>query len=221
LGYFDKIHRADVFVVLDNVQFPKTGGTWINRVMLDVGRKSQWITAPVIRSFHGVRRIDEVQFNESTPWREQFIRALETNYGRAPGFGEAFSKLLPLISNKEVYLSKYNLNAIHAISSMLGVDSKKFVLASSLRAHGNATHLLIALTRAVNGTAYLTGGGASEYLRDELFAQAGLTLIHQNFRHPHYPQKNQTVFLEGLSIIDALLNLGVEKTRELLHAETC
>ncbi len=32
LGYFDKIKRCDKFVVLDDVQFPKTGGGWSNRV---------------------------------------------------------------------------------------------------------------------------------------------------------------------------------------------
>jgi len=37
LGYFDKIRQADVFVMLDSVQFQKTGGTWSNRVMLNFG----------------------------------------------------------------------------------------------------------------------------------------------------------------------------------------
>ena len=28
LGYFDKIVRADIFVLLDDVQYQKTGGNW-------------------------------------------------------------------------------------------------------------------------------------------------------------------------------------------------
>ena len=29
LGFFDKICRADVFIFLDDVQFPKKGGTFV------------------------------------------------------------------------------------------------------------------------------------------------------------------------------------------------
>ncbi len=37
LGYFDKIARCDHFVLLDHVQFQKTGGVWSNRVRMMVG----------------------------------------------------------------------------------------------------------------------------------------------------------------------------------------
>ena len=51
LGFFDKIARADVFVLMDNVQFPRTStGTWVNRVKLLVAGRERWATAPVVRS---------------------------------------------------------------------------------------------------------------------------------------------------------------------------
>ena len=34
LGWWDKLARADVLVLLDDVQFPKKGGTWMNRVRM-------------------------------------------------------------------------------------------------------------------------------------------------------------------------------------------
>ena len=43
LGYFDKIVRADVFVILDNVQFSR--GTLVNRVRVIVANKPHWATA--------------------------------------------------------------------------------------------------------------------------------------------------------------------------------
>ena len=39
LGYFDKLCRSDIFVMLDDVQFSKTGGNWCNRVRLLEGGK--------------------------------------------------------------------------------------------------------------------------------------------------------------------------------------
>ena len=55
LGYFDKLARADVFILLDTVQFPKKAGSWMNRARLLVGGEPSWITVPVVRSYHGLR----------------------------------------------------------------------------------------------------------------------------------------------------------------------
>jgi hypothetical protein len=50
LGFFDKLARADVFVLLNSVQFPRTSkGTWINRVKLLVGGEARWATVPIVR----------------------------------------------------------------------------------------------------------------------------------------------------------------------------
>ncbi len=54
LGYFDKISRADVFVFLDVVDYPKSGSSmssWVNRVMLKVGSQKTWVRCPVVREF--------------------------------------------------------------------------------------------------------------------------------------------------------------------------
>ena len=81
LGYFDKLARADVFVELNSVQFPKTGGTWTNRVRLMIGGKPQWFTVPVIRSYHGLRTIGEMEINPSEPWRVKFLRTVVRGVG--------------------------------------------------------------------------------------------------------------------------------------------
>jgi hypothetical protein len=69
LGYFDKLARADVFILLDDAQYPKTGGTWSNRVQLLINEKPAWVTVPVVRSYHGVRQIREMRIDEQRPWR--------------------------------------------------------------------------------------------------------------------------------------------------------
>ncbi|MSS70936.1 MAG: hypothetical protein EXS64_05545 [Candidatus Latescibacteria bacterium] len=45
LGYFDKMDRADVFVLLDNVQYKKN--EFINRNRIKTAAGWQWITVPV------------------------------------------------------------------------------------------------------------------------------------------------------------------------------
>jgi len=43
LGYFDKIRRADVFILLDDAQYQKTGGSWSNRVKVLINGEGRWL----------------------------------------------------------------------------------------------------------------------------------------------------------------------------------
>ena len=57
LGYFEKIKRADVFVFLDHVHYPKSGnsmGSWTNRVKINISAHAKWISCPVVRE-HGIK----------------------------------------------------------------------------------------------------------------------------------------------------------------------
>jgi hypothetical protein len=62
----------------------------------------------------------------------------------------------------------------------------------------------------------MCGGGADGYQDDAVFASAGIQLKRQDFQHPKYPQHNPPVFQAGLSIIDAVANIGWCRTSELL-----
>jgi hypothetical protein len=216
LGYFDKIVRADAFVSLDSVQFPKSGsGTWINRVKLLVAGEGRWITAPV-RKGHGLQSILDAEFDDA-PWRRKVISTLQASYRKAPYFAETMTLIEPLVANGESKVADYNYHATCAIAAALGIDTGKIVRSSSLAAQGTSNELLIALTRAAGGGTYLCGGGAGGYQQDEVFAEAGVALVHQGFEHPTYPQHGgASAFVAGLSVIDPLMNLGVEGTRALL-----
>ena len=63
LGYFDKIRRSDIFILLDDVQFSKTGGVWSNRVKVLINGEGRWLTAPVERNFHGTRNVNQMFFS--------------------------------------------------------------------------------------------------------------------------------------------------------------
>jgi len=90
LGFFDKIIRSDVFVVLDHTQFPKSEGNWSNRVRLAVNGEAAWVTMPVRRDYAGFRRIDEMRIDNRAPWRRKLVQLLRTNYGRALAFRDVF-----------------------------------------------------------------------------------------------------------------------------------
>ena len=216
LGYFDKIARSDVFIFLDHVQMPKTGGAWTNRVKMMAGREARWATAPLARKFHGVRAINQMEFELDNPWREKILKSVQLNYAKTPFFKETFELIEPLLLNPENNLALYNRKAIISIADSLGLPRKKFRCSSEMDAHGQSNELLVSLTIGAAGNAYMCGGGATGYQDDHVFLATGLNLVYQGFLHPVYPQRGRTEFTAGLSIIDALMNIGLDGVGNLL-----
>ena len=216
LGYFDKIACCDAFVILDDVQFSKKGGTWTNRVKLLISGEPRWVTVPINRSYSGVRRISEMEFRRDQSWRGKILRTIEMNYKKAPFYIEMFSFFEGLINNPENNIAEYNSKAILCICEKLGLEQDKLFWSSKLAHKGDSNELLVSLTKAVGGDTYMCGDGAAGYQDDTVFASAGVRLECQNFRHPIYTQCNLSGFMPGLSVIDVLMNLGFDGTRKII-----
>jgi hypothetical protein len=170
---------------------------------------------PIVRSYHGVRSIREMQISPDPSWRGKLLRTVEHSYRRAPEFGAVFRWLAEHVENPTSSVADYNLAAIRATCEALGLRTP-IETGSSLQVEGRATELLISMVKAVGGTAYLAGGGSAGYQEDERFHEAGIKLIYQEFQHPTYPQINTSAFQPGLSIVDALMNRGFAGTASLL-----
>lgn len=210
LGYFDKIARCDVFVFLDSVQAPKTGGSWLNRVKLAVNGEGQWVTAPIDRAFHGVRLVRDVEFAPKA-WRAQLLKTLSSAYGRAAHYRQTMKLIEPLIANAEQNAACFNRAAIVALANALGIGNRRFVESSTLGVDGHSNELLVAITRATGSDVYLCGGGAADYFDEGVFAAAGIAVRYQNFIHPRYPQLSNAATIPGLSVVDALMHCGVDE----------
>lgn len=216
MGFFNKIARSDAFILLDEVQFPKTGGSWINHVHILVNGQEAWMTIPIVRDYHGLRKISEMEINDATPWRETMLKTLQMNYARSSFFKEIFPIVTEWLHFKTKILVEFNLNALQRLIDLLSLSQTELILQSSLSVETKSTDMLIDLVSAVHGNTYLCGGGAEGYQEDEKFQTAGIKLIYQNFQHPIYPQRANAQFVHGLSILDALMSCGVEETRNLL-----
>lgn len=215
LGYFNKMRRCDKFIILDDVQFPKTGSTWLNHVAVNIQGQKKWITAPVLRK-HGVWSVKETCFSE-TAWRTTVKRTLQMNYAKADHFSEVRDFIFALIDFPSNKLLEYNLNALFKIGELLDLEFKnKIELASSFRINSAATQRLVDIVKASGCTIYLSGGGAGSYQEDGKFDSAGIKLVVQDYQHPLYQQVSTDNFIPGLSIIDVLMNCGIKSTAQLL-----
>jgi hypothetical protein len=220
LGYFDKLARADVFVLLDNAPLQKTGGSYTNRVEIAAQGRRQWLTVPTARDAETRQSIDRALIVETVPWRRKLCAAIEQSYARTPGFAEIMPVVRRIIEEPEGRLAEFNVHGIRLIAGLLGIDISKMRRASELPVSGTGTDRLISIVRAAGGTCYLSGGGAGGYQEDAKFAAAGLELRYQNFRHPSYEQRGAAEFIAGLSIVDALMNCGASGTSDLLSIRT-
>jgi hypothetical protein len=205
LGYFDKIRRADVFVFLDDVAYPKSGsgtGSWVNRVRIAISNVPTWITCPIRRE-HGTQIIRNVHIDDSQPWRKKLLRTLDINYRKARNFAQVMPLLESLVMFETDNLCQFNLHAVTSICRLLGIESD-FRLQSECRTTSAATQLLIDLTQIVGADTYLCGGGADGYQRDEMFPKNGLQIVYQNFVPE--PYRDPPRFHPGLSVIDYILH---------------
>ncbi len=216
LGYFAKIASSDTFIIFDDVQFPKTGGTWLNRVKLMISGDARWASAAIDRNYHGTRAICEMSFSTDNPWREKILKSIESNYRRHPFYNETVELIAPLLLSQESNIAEYNIEVILAIVDRLRLDTDKLKRSSSLPHKGSSNELLCSLTQLVDGDNYMCGGGADGYQDETIFSESGVILCYQNFTHPVYPQRGQKGFMAGLSIIDAAMNLGWVGVQKLL-----
>jgi hypothetical protein len=221
LGYFDKIARCDVFVFLDNVQLPRTGaGSWVNRVRLFINGEIKWLTLPIDSSGGGLRPINEVLLAADSRARRKLAESIRHTYRKAPYFDAMFPLINDLLAFPSNNLAEFNIHAILRITDLMGYPRDRFVRSSSLPQAGEtSTARLVRIVKEVGGTGYLYGAGAASatgYQDNQLFEQAGIDLIPQNFCHPTYPQFNSPTFQPGLSVIDGLMNCGPSELRRLL-----
>lgn len=220
LGFFDKWAQADVLILLDDVQFPKTGGVWTNRSQILEQGKPAWLTVPINRTYSGVVNINQIQVSPDESWKRKMITRLSHCYGKHPFFTEVSPTIFTMIESADPLLSRFNVSTILHIGRKLGLITDQVVLSSDLKHEGSGTDLLCSLTLSVGADIYLAGGGATGYQKDSLFEAYGIYLKYQNFISPGHPQIGSSEFIPGLSIIDSLMNIGFKSLGYLLNHRT-
>jgi len=221
IGFFNKIVMADIFILLDDVQFPKGGGSgnWTNRHLLLNHGKERWATVPVSRNFSGFKNVNEIRIAQRNNWKRSYLNVIRNAYSEAKYFPEIFDFLEFSLAFETDLLSELNLHLIHSVLQVLQISNKRLVKSSDLGKKGNSSDLLCSLVQAVGSDSYLCGGGATGYLNINVFEERKIKIIYQNYKPIIYPQLYGTKFKEGLSIVDAMMNCGLTRTRELVFGE--
>lgn len=215
LGYFRKILEADRFLLLDRAEY--SHGSWTNRVRMDLGGEPRWVTCP--RKHPGAPApITAIEIQDGQPWRKKLVKTLQSHYARSEHFAAVFPWIRELVTEGPGWLAAFNIGVIREICRRLEIDTE-LVLQSELDfPEGEdlrASELLAALVGHLGGHVYLAGDGADGYEAHAAYEARGIEHRRLGFRHPEYPRSGRP-FVAGLSILDPLLHLGFEGTRDLL-----
>lgn len=214
LGFFHKMHQADVLVLLDDVQITKE---WCARNRIKTPRGTQWLTMPYR---HDKDALADYTYRSTYTlggerWAKKLWGPIRQNYTRARYF-DLYSWVLKSILEAAGDMSLADANAalIEWGAGCLRITTP-IVRQSVPGVTADRWDLPVAACRAVGADVYLSGQGARSYNRPELFEAAGIELRYQEFDHPTYPQLWGD-FEPYMSVIDLLFNCGPDSRRILL-----
>jgi len=216
LGYFQKMKKADVFILLDNAQLPGKGLPNRNYIKGKDGKKVL-LTVP-IKKTNGVNStyIEAIP-DYSKLWQREHLNKIKDAYFKAPFFETIFPQIESIILFKQDNLSNLSTAFVETICNLLAIKAK-LILASSMTEKGlQKNERNIDLCLQAGGTTYLSGQGAKKYNDENLFVQHELSILYQNFELPVYKQLGE-VFMPNLSVIDILFNLPVDEIKRMIEA---
>lgn len=228
LGYLHRMAQADLFVLLDHVQFERANYQNRTRIRMPAASaagaasEARWLTVPVVQRSQKERIVDkEVDNRLEGPrrWGPIHYATLRQAYREAPHLARYAPELKKIFDASWSRLIDLNLALLGFLRDAFGIDTP-LVRSSELGVEGAKSELILALCQAVGARCFLGGlGGTRSYLDAAAFARAGIAVRWQQFSHPVYGQRGPGPFTPGLSSVDLLFNCG-PGSRDLLLKET-
>ena len=219
LGYLHRMASADLFILLDHVQFERRN--YQNRTRIRINGAPRWMTVPVLQRSQKERIVDkEIDNGEAGArgWGPCHFATLRHAYREAPHFAQYAPALRRLFEARWERLVEVNHAALEILRQAFAIRTP-IVRSSDIGAQGAKGELILNLCRAVGAHTLLAGlGGSRGYLDAAAFARGGVRIEQQRFEHPVYPQCGEAPFVPGLSALDLLLNCG-PRGRDLLLGE--
>ena len=200
LGFFDLFDQADVFVLLNDLQFEHQ--SWQHRNRIVVGGELQWLAVPV---------------QDADRKRTKMLKTIEQAYSGARFSGPALRMLGQLFDmhfRPGISLTSIQLSIFFWIANELGLatSNSKPVFSSGMYLSGKRSARLIDICRKTGCDTYLTTPGSCGYLREEeqLWRESGVEVLVHNYEHPEYEQVGRHPFVPYASVLDLLVNCGAE-----------
>jgi len=134
--------------------------------------------------------------------------------------GALFQEICALLESfyrrQDAYLADFTIDLTIALARELGIAHTQFKRSSALQdITGVKTDRLIQILQRLGAQHYLSGPSAKDYIEDEKFVQAGISLAYIQYNYPEYPQLYPP-YDPQVSIIDLLMMTGPDALRYIV-----
>jgi hypothetical protein len=201
---FNKIAISDAFLFVghnENSQY-----SWHARSKIRVQDQPFTISVPVIRKNRPGQSINETEF-ANRHWQRKHLRTMEQSYSKRPYFDKYFPKITELLMTDWRTLGEMDMAIVKTIMEWLEIDTSVYD-SRDYSIEGAKTDMAISMCKVLDADSFLFNEGSRVYLEEEKMASNGIQTYWQEFEHPVYDQGR--VFIENLSIVDLLFNVGEE-----------
>ena len=214
-GYFNRIIKSDLNVVLDTVQFEKN--SFINRNKIIINQEPVWLTIPVLtKNLFGQLDINTIEIDHKMPWQKKHFLSIKQAYAKTPFVLDIQDFLSDLYAKKHerlLDLLKENLNFFIEYLSI----KTPIVYASDYNFIKNKSELVLEICKKFGATRYISGPLGRNYLDISSFNLHGIHVEYDDYQHPLYDQRHDS-FISHLSVIDLLMRYGAESRRIIENA---
>jgi hypothetical protein len=220
MGYFELISKVDKFVILDDFQFSVQSYHQRNRMFVNRNQVG-WYTVPIRRSASFQMPLNQTQINDDIPWRMKFWKRLEQNYRKSDYFSRYHKPLLEWLMVPGKNLAQQNIGFITMVCKDLGLNPE-FRYSSEHTSILSRSKRVLELLQWCDADRYFCAQGSFGYMADEkVFPVDGVEVHFQDFTAREYPQSGKPVGFEShLSVMDALMNVGPDRTVDLITSGT-
>jgi hypothetical protein len=217
-GVFDQIQRSDLFIFYDDVQYDKHG--WRNRNQIKTAQGKQWMTIPVHSK--GVTEgipIKDVRIDWSKPWAKNHLKALTFAYAKAPYFASYAPWLDSVFGRRDEFLADFTIWLTIEIARTLGNSHTRFMRSSEIpNVDGQKTDRLIQILNHVGTKHYISGPSARDYIENDKFVDAGISLEYMEYNYPEYPQLYPP-FDPYVTILDLMFMMGNDAQNYIVNGK--
>jgi hypothetical protein len=216
LHYLHRMMVADVFVILDTVQFNPRHEE--NRTKLMTPNGPNWLSVPMCKVSRE-QLIQDTRVDGSQPWQKKALGTLQGFYGKAPCFKTYAAEIISILEHPHETLTALNMASWQPALRLLGITCT-FIRASELPVVGKGPRLLLEICKHLGSEVYLSGGFGREYLDAAEFSREGVEVRFHDYAYPVYPQRFG-VFVPFLSYLDMLFNVGLDKDQVAVGGKVC
>lgn len=204
LPLFERMAAADVFVLLDDVEYSKN--SFLNRNAIKAKHGRQLLTAPVRYTGNSRALINEIEVDAQTAWRTKHLRTIEQAYAGAPFWPQFRAEITAIYAKPCRRLIEVALPFIELMREAFCIETPMY-LSSTLAVAGKRNEKLVDICKHFGGTHFIVKPGTQGYHPREDFEPGGIQFAYLSYSHVVYPQLHGP-YEAMLSGLDFLFNCG-------------